>query len=172
MSLKAIALAGVAAVLTATSASAMVTSATERAELANVAVTQGFAAFVEEGDLLKTIGVPAWQENVTYFAPTASALRDFGAENIADLLKPENEVELARFIGAHVALGALPTAQITGHFDRDDSRPNAAFRSATGGLIKIEDAGFDLEVNGHEVVSANMRVGGALVHQIDGVIGG
>jgi uncharacterized surface protein with fasciclin (FAS1) repeats len=154
----------------ATAASAMTGTAAERADLANVAVTQGFAAFVAQGDLLDTVGLEGWQGGITYFAPSADALSAYGVNKIERLLEPGNEAELAAFVGAHVVQAPLHSTQFSGSFDRDDNDDTLGFRSVNGGQIIVMD-GATLGVNGYDITAANDRDGNAIIHQINGVLG-
>ena len=104
-------------------------------------------------------------ENLTVFAPTDDAFAALPAGTVETLLKPENKDQLAAILSYHVLPRVLTS----------DMMPNRTIHIRTikqGGdrTLALTKSGSGVEVDGANVVTADIRASNGVIHVIDKVM--
>jgi uncharacterized surface protein with fasciclin (FAS1) repeats len=121
-----------------------------------------FLAAVKAADLVQTLSGPG---PFTIFVPTDAAFAKLPAEQLADLLKPENKAKLRAVLGYHV----IPAALVL----HDDAAGDVGFGSAaalSGGELAFGMADGATTVDGMRIAKRDIKAGNGYIDLIDTVM--
>ena len=97
------------------------------------------------------------------FAPTDEAFAKIPADQLAELIKPENKDKLVEILKYHVIEGAVPAAQAVGLDGKEVKTLSGAFAP-----IAVKDG--KVTIGGATVTKADVRSKNGLIHVIDTVL--
>lgn len=98
---------------------------------------------------------------LTVLAPTDEAFQALGADTIATLLKPESKDKLAEILKYHVIPGRVFSAQAV---------EAASAKTVQGGSVDFISKYGKVQVNGANVVTADIDASNGVIHVIDRVL--
>lgn len=97
----------------------------------------------------------------TVFAPSDDAFKKIPADQLKEILKPENRSKLQSLLKFHVVPGRLTAAQVM---------KMQKSKTALGQEISFEFQGETVMVNGAKIVKTDIECGNGVIHVIDSVI--
>jgi uncharacterized surface protein with fasciclin (FAS1) repeats len=97
----------------------------------------------------------------TVFAPTDEAFAKLPAGTVESLLKPENLAKLQAILKYHVVSGKVMAAQ---------AAKLTEAMSVQGSALRIQSNDGGVQINGANVVKADVEAGNGVIHVIDQVI--
>jgi len=131
-------------------------------DIVDTAVNAGtfdtLVAAVQAADLVDTL---KGDGPFTVFAPSDDAFAALPAGTIEELLKPENQAELAAILTMHVVPGKVMAADVTGA---------ETTASSVQGADLVIDGTDGVTVNGATVTQADIEASNGIIHVIDQVI--
>ncbi|MDZ7824348.1 MAG: fasciclin domain-containing protein [Ahrensia sp.] len=112
-------------------------------------------------------GALAEGQNLTVFAPNDAAFAALPAGTVENLLKPENKDQLAAILSYHVLPRVLTSNQLPGR-----TIHIRTIKGTGDGLLAITKNGATgaVEVDGANVVAADIRADNGVIHVIDKVM--
>lgn len=135
-----------------------------------VEVAQGagvFGTLIAAAQAAGLDGALANGQNLTVFAPTDDAFAALPAGTVENLLKPENKDQLAAILSYHVLPRELASNQLPGR-----TIHIRTIKASGDGLLAITKNGHTgaVEVDGANVVTADIRADNGIIHVIDKVM--
>lgn len=100
---------------------------------------------------------------VTFFAPTDAAFAKLPAEQVEQLLQPQNREQLRTLLANHLVPGNA-TAEFLGQ------QKNAAMNTIGGGQVTIDNDNGAVLVSGARVVAADLQATNGIIQGIDTVL--
>ena len=100
---------------------------------------------------------------LTIFAPTDAAFAAVPADQLADLMKPENAAKLQKVLAYHVVNTKVISAEVKGHAPADVA-------SVAGPTLHIDGLNGQVKVNDAVVIQADVAATNGEVHVIDKVL--
>lgn len=98
----------------------------------------------------------------TIFAPTDEAFAQLPEGKLDELLKPENQHELAEILTFHVVAGEITTVDMAGTMKE--------LETVQGGMIEIDSAGRMTKVEHAAVIQPDIEASNGVIHVIDQVV--
>ena len=96
----------------------------------------------------------------TVFAPTDDAFKKLPEGTLTDLLKPENKAKLATILKNHVVAGSVMSSDVkTGQVP-----------AVGGGKLDVKVDSGKVNVEGANVVKADVKTSNGVIHVVDAVI--
>lgn len=135
-----------------------------------VEVAQGagvFGTLIAAAQAVGLDGALANGENLTVFAPTDDAFAALPDGTVENLLKPENKDQLAAILSYHVLPRELASNQLPGR-----TIHIRTIKSSGDRLLAISKDGHTgaVEVDGANVVTADVQASNGIIHIIDKVM--
>jgi uncharacterized surface protein with fasciclin (FAS1) repeats len=112
---------------------------------------------IEAGGLVDTLKGPG---PFTVFAPTDDAFKKLPPTTLTDLLKPENKEKLATVLKNHVVAGAVMSSDVK----------TGPVKAVGGGKLDVTVDGGKVNVEGANVVKADVKASNGVIHVVDAVI--
>jgi uncharacterized surface protein with fasciclin (FAS1) repeats len=131
-------------------------------DIVDTAVAAGsfttLVAAVEAADLVDTLKSPG---PFTVFAPTDAAFAMLPPGTVEELLRPENQSQLASVLTYHVASGRLAAVDVAGRSSIPTVQGQSVSVMATGGAVKLDAA---------TVTQTDIACTNGIIHVIDRVL--
>lgn len=100
---------------------------------------------------------------LTLFAPTDAAFAAVPADQLADLLKPENAAKLQKVLAYHVVNTKVLSSEVKGHAAADVA-------SVAGPTLHVDGLNGQVKINDAVVIQADVAATNGEVHVIDKVL--
>ena len=100
----------------------------------------------------------------TVFAPTDTAFGNLPAGTLTNLLKPENNQTLINVLKYHVIGQNLTAAYII------SMKPPVSLQTLEGATVTVTQNGTNLQVNGANIITADVIATNGIIHVIDAVL--
>lgn len=113
---------------------------------------------INAADLTKTL---KGKGPFTVFAPSDAAFKKIPADQLEEILKPENRSKLQSLLKFHVVPGRLTAAQVM---------KLQKSKTALGQEISFKAQGETVMVNGAKIIKTDIECGNGVIHVIDSVI--
>lgn len=131
------------------------------ANIVGVAVENGsfktLVAAVQAAGLVETL---SGEGPFTVFAPTDAAFAALPAGTVESLLKPENKDTLINILTYHVVAGNVPSSAVS----------TGKVKAVNGAELSIVAGASGVQVNGANVVIADVFASNGVIHVVDKVI--
>lgn len=97
----------------------------------------------------------------TFFAPSDSAFKKLGTENVEHLLKPENKPELDAFLNQHI---------IGRRVNFKDLKDGDKLNTLDGKEVIVKVKSGKVSINGAAILVADVQSSNGVIHSLDAVL--
>jgi len=135
----------------------------EAADLVDTAIAAGsFETLVAAVQAAELVDVLKGEGPFTVFAPTDEAFAALPEGTVENLLLPENKDQLVAVLTYHVVPGTVMA--------KDAAGATIELETVQGAAVTVDGTGEGVNVNGANVVSADVVADNGVIHVIDAVI--
>lgn len=131
--------------------------------IVDIAVSnKDFSTLVSALKAADLVGALQGEGPFTVFAPTNAAFAKLPAGVVKDLLKPENKAKLQDILKYHVVSGSVPSKAAVGD--------KVTLESLQGDKLFVDGTSGGVQIEGANVIKADIKGSNGIIHVIDTVL--